>query len=93
MPDHLGNWVSAVCRWAYRDHEWARVAALAPLVLQAAGAGDAVSLSIILAAAEELAGSVKAAWGKLSKEDSSPPKTIVLAGTHPFVLLGSLVGL
>lgn len=47
-------------RWAYAQQGWAPIAALAPLVMAAAKAGDAVATRIIDTAADQAAGAVAA---------------------------------
>ena len=49
-----------LCRWAYAQQGWAPIAALAPLVMGAARAGDAVASQIIGTAADQAAGAVAA---------------------------------
>lgn len=46
--------------WTYADPSWARIAALVPVVVSCAEAGDEVANGILLDAVQELASSVKA---------------------------------
>lgn len=52
-------------RWTYADPSWARIAALVPIVVSCAEAGDEVANSILLESVKELALSVKAVVQKL----------------------------
>lgn len=73
------NSMEEAVSWLYADHEWARIAALAPLAFQQAKLGDAVSIKIIEQAADYLALSIKAVVSKL-KFDQDDKFKIVLAG-------------
>ncbi|GAQ89315.1 hypothetical protein KFL_005100050 [Klebsormidium nitens] len=68
--------------WAYKDHSWARVAALVPVVKDTAAAGDAVALRILEEAVEELASTVEAVVRrlKLGGEDGTASFPLVLVG-------------
>lgn len=57
--------VSFKIRWTYADPSWARIAALVPVVVSCAEAGDEVANKILLESAQELASSVKAVVGRL----------------------------
>jgi N-acetylglucosamine kinase-like BadF-type ATPase len=57
--------VSLKIRWTYADPSWARIAALVPVVVSCAEAGDEVANKILLESAQELASSVKAVVGRL----------------------------
>jgi len=57
--------VSSKIRWTYADPSWARIAALVPVVVYCAEAGDEVANKILLKSAQELASSVKAVVGRL----------------------------
>ncbi|CAI9089614.1 OLC1v1024217C3 [Oldenlandia corymbosa var. corymbosa] len=52
--------------WTYADPSWARIAALVPVVVSCAEAGDQVANDILKNAVEELASSVKAVVRRLS---------------------------
>jgi len=52
-------------RWTYEDPSWARIAALVPVVVTCAEAGDEVANNILLEAVQELASSVKAVVNRL----------------------------
>lgn len=52
-------------RWTYADSSWARIAALVPLVVSCAEAGDQVADEILNNAVQELALSVKAVVQRL----------------------------
>ena len=52
-------------RWTYADPSWARIAALVPVVVSCADAGDEVANKILLESVEELASSVKAVVQRL----------------------------
>lgn len=52
-------------RWTYADPSWARIAALVPVVVACAEAGDEVANNILLDSVEELALSVKAVIQRL----------------------------
>ena len=71
--------------WAYAPPSWAEIASLAPLVLDAASAGDAVARDIVAACAREVATSVLAVYRRLwpaeaSSKDADPPVPCVLTG-------------
>lgn len=52
-------------RWTYADPSWARIAALVPVIVACAEAGDEVADNILLDSVEELASSVKAVIQRL----------------------------
>ena len=52
-------------RWTYADPSWARIAALVPVVVSCAEAGDEVANRILYDSVEELASSVKAVVQRL----------------------------
>lgn len=54
-----------VFRWTYADPSWARIAALVPVVVSCAEAGDEVANKILKEAVQELALSVKAVVQRL----------------------------
>jgi N-acetylmuramic acid 6-phosphate etherase len=64
--------------WLYSDVSWARFAALAPLVVQAAERGDPVANTIIQQAASDLTATVMAVVHGLGLEQAHFP--LVLAG-------------
>jgi N-acetylglucosamine kinase-like BadF-type ATPase len=64
--------------WAYADVSWARYASLAPLVVQCAQAGDAVSSAILDRAADALAQRVLAVMRRLDL--TTTPFPCVLTG-------------
>eukprot|EP00271_Cylindrocystis_brebissonii_P010484 TRINITY_DN26678_c0_g1_i1.p1 TRINITY_DN26678_c0_g1~~TRINITY_DN26678_c0_g1_i1.p1 ORF type:complete len:366 (+),score=39.95 TRINITY_DN26678_c0_g1_i1:222-1319(+) len=68
--------------WAYRDLEWARVAALVPLVKRCAASEDAEAVRILQEAAEDLARSVAAvaATLQLASSDGQEEFPVVLVG-------------
>ena len=65
-------------RWAYSRNDWASMAALTPLCLQAAREGDQVAVEIAETAAHELSESVCTLMRKLFEGESAIP--IVLVG-------------
>jgi N-acetylglucosamine kinase-like BadF-type ATPase len=76
---HLGLAAPAdLVGWAYRDVSWARFASLAPLVVQCAQAGDAVSAAILERTAEALAQRVLAVMRRL--ELTATPFPCVFTG-------------
>lgn len=52
-------------RWTYADPSWARIAALVPIVVSCAEAGDEVANRILCDSVQELASSVKAVVQRL----------------------------
>lgn len=52
-------------RWTYSDPSWARIAALLPIVVSCADAGDLAAINILFDAVHELASSVKAVVARL----------------------------
>lgn len=52
-------------RWTYADPSWARIAALVPLVISCAEAGDGVANQILNDAVAELALTIKAVIHRL----------------------------
>lgn len=73
-------------RWAYAEQGWARIAALAPIVIECAAQGDAVADTILKHGVGELFRSVKAVTTKLDLERSGQPFRLVLAGTFKSML-------
>lgn len=71
--------------WTYADPSWARIAALVPVVVSCADAGDEVSNKILLESVEELASSVKAVVQRLGLcgEDGK--------GSFPLVMVGGVL--
>ncbi|KAF6150647.1 hypothetical protein GIB67_022259 [Kingdonia uniflora] len=71
-----------VIGWTYADSSWARIAALVPLVVACAEAGDAVANRILLDSVQELADSVKAVVQKLGLcgEDGKDSFPLVMVG-------------
>ncbi|XWS44437.1 hypothetical protein CRYUN_Cryun15aG0044400 [Craigia yunnanensis] len=74
----LGDWG----RWTYADPSWARIAALVPVVVSCAEAGDEVANKILKEAVEELALSVKAVVQRLGLcgEDGKNSFPLVMVG-------------
>ncbi|KAM7497662.1 hypothetical protein LguiA_022076 [Lonicera macranthoides] len=68
--------------WTYADPSWARIAALVPVVVSCAEAGDQVANSILLDTVEELASSVNAVVRRLGLcgEDGKVPFPLVMVG-------------
>ncbi|GAB2280892.1 hypothetical protein Dimus_015513 [Dionaea muscipula] len=68
--------------WTYADSSWARIAALVPVVVSCAEAGDEIANKILVEAVEELAVCVKAVVQKLhlGGEDGSCSFPIVMVG-------------
>lgn len=60
-------------RWTYTDYDWARIAALAPLVSQCAVQGDTVSGTILEASAIALCRSVRVVAERLGMKDAPFP--------------------
>lgn len=54
-----------VFRWTYADSSWARIAALAPVVISCAEAGDEIANKILVEAVEELAVCIKSVVQRL----------------------------
>ncbi|XP_027085696.1 uncharacterized protein [Coffea arabica] len=71
--------------WTYADPSWARIAALVPVVVSCAEAGDQVAIEILNNAVEELGSSVKAVVQRLSLagEDGK--------GSFPVVMVGGVL--
>jgi N-acetylglucosamine kinase-like BadF-type ATPase len=79
LLEHLGlERPQQLVDWAYRDIAWERFAALAPLAVHCAEAGDAVAQRILADGAEGLAGAVKAVVQNLKMPED--PFPLVLAG-------------
>lgn len=57
--------LSWLYRWTYADPSWARIAALVPVVVSCAEAGDEVANKILLDSVQELSLSVKAVVQRL----------------------------
>ncbi|GAA0160118.1 kinase [Lithospermum erythrorhizon] len=74
-----------IIEWTYADPSWARIAALVPIVVSCAEAGDPVAHEILNTAVYELALSVKAVVRKLmlAGEDGK--------GSFPFVMVGGVL--
>ncbi|KAK2967699.1 hypothetical protein RJ640_017997, partial [Escallonia rubra] len=68
--------------WTYADPSWARIAALVPVVVSCAEAGDQIASGILNAAVEELALTVKAVVRRLGLggEAGNGPFPIVMVG-------------
>lgn len=68
--------------WTYADPSWARIAALVPVVVSCAEAGDEVANKILQDSVEELALSVKAVVQKLDLcgEDGNASFPLVMVG-------------
>ncbi|KAA0063348.1 hypothetical protein IC582_015804 [Cucumis melo] len=68
--------------WTYADPSWARIAALVPVVVACAEAGDEVANNILLDSVEELALSVKAVIQRLglAGEDGQEAFPLVMVG-------------
>ncbi|XXG74665.1 hypothetical protein AAC387_Pa07g3328 [Persea americana] len=68
--------------WTYADPSWARIAALVPVVVSCAEAGDEVSNKILLSSVQELAASVKAVVQRLGLcgEDRKSSFPLVMVG-------------
>ncbi|XP_062106964.1 uncharacterized protein LOC133818229 [Humulus lupulus] len=68
--------------WTYEDPSWARIAALVPVVVCCAEAGDEVANRILYDSVEELASSVKAVVQRLdlSGEDGKHSFPLVMVG-------------
>eukprot|EP00191_Tetraselmis_sp_GSL018_P024236 CAMPEP_0177624920 /NCGR_PEP_ID=MMETSP0419_2-20121207/29786_1 /TAXON_ID=582737 /ORGANISM="Tetraselmis sp., Strain GSL018" /LENGTH=225 /DNA_ID=CAMNT_0019125757 /DNA_START=695 /DNA_END=1372 /DNA_ORIENTATION=+ len=79
---HLGlGDTAALMGWAYGQEGWAAIAALAPLALEAAGAGDAVARKLVAEAAAGLLTSASAAAKAAGLLDSGEPFPLVLSGS------------
>ncbi|KAG2717613.1 hypothetical protein I3760_03G183700 [Carya illinoinensis] len=68
--------------WTYADPSWARIAALVPVVVSCAEAGDEVANTILLDSVQELASSVKAVVQRLGLcgEDGKDYFPLVMVG-------------
>ena len=62
--DHICFWLLKI-RWTYADPTWARIAALVPVVVSCAEAGDEVANNILQHSVKELALSVTAVVQRL----------------------------
>ncbi|KAG4962006.1 hypothetical protein JHK85_039453 [Glycine max] len=71
-----------VVGWTYADFPWARIAALVPVVVTCAEAGDEVANKILLDSVQELASSVKAVVERLGLcgEDGKSAFPLVMVG-------------
>ncbi|KAI3974052.1 hypothetical protein MKX01_026449 [Papaver californicum] len=71
-----------VIGWTYADPSWARIAALVPLVVSCAEAGDQVANQILHDSVKDLAESVKAVVRRLGLcgEDGMDPFPLVMVG-------------
>lgn len=75
-------------RWTYADPSWARIAALVPVVVACAEAGDEVANNILLDSVEELALSVKAVIQRLGLAGEgmeSNSHSLLLRSIFPFM--------
>ncbi|KAK7385908.1 hypothetical protein VNO78_31870 [Psophocarpus tetragonolobus] len=68
--------------WTYADPSWARIAALVPVVVTCAEAGDEVANKVLLESVQELASSVKAVVQRLGLcgQDGKSAFPIVMVG-------------
>ncbi|XP_042060808.1 N-acetyl-D-glucosamine kinase-like isoform X1 [Salvia splendens] len=68
--------------WTYSDPSWARIAALLPIVVSCADAGDLAATNILFDAVHELASSVKAVVARLELcgEDGKDSFPLVMVG-------------
>mmetsp|Transcript_19064 Transcript_19064/g.41089 ORF Transcript_19064/g.41089 Transcript_19064/m.41089 type:complete len:320 (-) Transcript_19064:1924-2883(-) len=81
ITQHLGvNKVEDLVRWAYTEQSWARIASLAPIVVECASQGDAVADTVLKHGVGELLRSIKAVTTKLDLERTGQPFPLVLAG-------------
>ncbi|KAJ7965015.1 N-acetyl-D-glucosamine kinase [Quillaja saponaria] len=71
--------------WTYADPSWARIAALVPVVVSCAEAGDEVANKILLDSVKELASSVKAVVQRLGLCSGDGK------GTFPLVMVGGVL--
>ncbi|KAK1325606.1 hypothetical protein QJS10_CPA01g00561 [Acorus calamus] len=71
--------------WTYADPSWARIAALVPVVVSCAEAGDQVANKILQDSVKELAASVKAVVQKLSLSGEDG------RGRFPLVMVGGVL--
>lgn len=79
--------LSFVFRWTYVDPSWARIAALVPVVVSCAEAGDEVANKILQDSVEELALSVKAVVQRLSLSGEGVTYTKILKEKVPLLVL------
>ena len=79
--------------WAYADVSWARFASLAPLVVQCAQGGDAVSAAILDRAAAALAQRIVAVMRRLALADAPFPCVLTGGNLAPGPLADRLQGL
>ncbi|KAK3004946.1 hypothetical protein RJ639_019768 [Escallonia herrerae] len=82
--------------WTYADPSWARIAALVPVVVSCAEAGDQIASGILNAAVEELALTVKAVVRRLGLGGEGPllmSLSLNAAGNGPFpiVMVGGVL--
>ncbi|KAL0305418.1 UNVERIFIED_CONTAM: N-acetyl-D-glucosamine kinase [Sesamum radiatum] len=80
---HAQNvWILMWQRWTYADSSWARIAALVPIVVSCAEAGDEVAEEILNNAVHELALSVKAVVKRLdlAGKDGTDSFPVVMVG-------------
>ncbi|KAK1307535.1 hypothetical protein QJS10_CPA09g00733 [Acorus calamus] len=71
--------------WTYADPSWARIAALVPVVVSCAEAGDQVANKILQDSVQELAASVKAVVQRLSLSGEDGK------GSFPLVMVGGVL--
>ncbi|XP_010246418.1 PREDICTED: N-acetyl-D-glucosamine kinase isoform X2 [Nelumbo nucifera] len=71
--------------WTYADPSWARIAALVPVVVSCAEAGDQVANKILLDSVDELAASVKAVVRRLELCGKDGK------GSFPLVMVGGVL--
>ena len=85
----------ALCRWTYEAPGWDHIAALAPVVIARAAAGDASARSILESGADEIADSAAAVLGKVTsvnvRKESHSTKEGNDAAQPPIVLCGGLL--
>jgi N-acetylglucosamine kinase-like BadF-type ATPase len=74
-------------RWTYADTNWARIAALAPLVSACAAHGDAVSRAIVDESARALSRSIEVVARRLSMHDAPFPCVFTGGSLLPGALL------
>lgn len=81
-------------RWTYADSSWARIAALVPLVVTCAEAGDQIADEILNHAVQDLALSVKAVVQRLHLAGEGVSSFIYTSNAYETIILSqSMTGM
>jgi len=76
--------VSDLITWAYKDHDWARFAALSKLVYQAADQDDGAAKAIIETASTSLAANINTVYNRGGFEDAESVNIVFAGGNLTF---------